>query len=387
MLKLLNKELSLLIILTSIIINYILFLSPVSNGLIKFNFLIFIIFSLYYFFYLEKNIYLNIFIFLLIIISLGTPTVDWDARSIWLFKSKQIFFDQSILNVKNNYAEFSHTNYPSIAPAFSAGLVNLVGHWNEIYPKTAFTLLLIPPLIILSKNFNKNIFLICLSIILFTTGKFLVNGEMDGIVSLYFISSALIIYNLKNVDNLSNYEFYILIFFLIILSLLKLEGLVLIICLTIGSLISSIKKKNIFKKIIIIFLLSIIPITLWNLFTQHFNLGTTNENYIFDINDFYNRVFEINNYITIFNYLIFNDKFLASILFFFISLFFTVNKNTIIFITSVSIIYILFLFTVYLSSPLDLEWHLNSANRVIKPIALFIFILSLQNIYKQFGKI
>ena len=126
---------------------------------------------------------------------------------------------------------------------------------------------------------------------------------------------------------------------------------------------------------------------MWNLFTQHFNLGTTNENYIFDINDFYNRVFEINNYITIFNYLIFNDKFLASILFFFISLFFTVNKNTIIFITSVSIIYILFLFTAYLSSPLDLEWHLNSANRVIKPIALFIFILSLQNIYKQFGKI
>ena len=248
MLKFINKEICILIILSSIILNYISFLSPELNGLAKVNFLIFIFFSLYYFLYLEKNIYLNIFIFLLIIISLGTPTVDWDARSIWLFKSKQIFFDQSILNVKNNYAEFSHTNYPSIAPAFSAGLVNLVGHWNEIYPKTAFTLLLIPPLIILSKNFNKNIFLICLSIILFTTGKFLVNGEMDGIVSLYFISSALIIYNLKNVDNLSNYEFYILIFFLIILSLLKLEGLVLIICLTIGSLISSIKKKIYLKK-------------------------------------------------------------------------------------------------------------------------------------------
>ena len=155
MLKLLNKELSLLIILTSIIINYILFLSPVSNGLIKFNFLIFIIFSLYYFFYLEKNIYLNIFILLLILISLGTPTIDWDARSIWVFKSKQIFFDQSVLSVKNNYAEFSHTNYPNIAPAFSAGFVNLIGHWNEIYPKSAFTLLLIPPLITTSTKTSE----------------------------------------------------------------------------------------------------------------------------------------------------------------------------------------------------------------------------------------
>ena len=59
---------------------------------------------------------------------MSSPTADWDARSIWIFKTKQIFFDQSILSVKKNYAEFSHTNYPNIAPAFSAGLVNLIGY-------------------------------------------------------------------------------------------------------------------------------------------------------------------------------------------------------------------------------------------------------------------
>ncbi len=387
MLKLLNKELSLLIILTSIIINYILFLSPVSNGLIKFNFLIFIIFSLYYFFYLEKNIYLNIFILLLILISLGTPTIDWDARSIWVFKSKQIFFDQSVLSVKNNYAEFSHTNYPNIAPAFSAGFVNLIGHWNEIYPKSAFTLLLIPPLIIISKNFNKNIFLICLSIILFTIGKFLVNGEMDGIVSLYFMASALIVYNIKNIKNLSNYEFYTLILFFAILSLLKLEGVVLIMCLIIGYFLTFFKMKKMIKRIIVIFLISIIPIIFWNIFATYFDLGSTNENYILNINDFYNRLLDAKNYKIIFKYLILNDKFLPSLLFFLISIFFIKDRDIIIFVSSVSLFYILFLFAVYLSTPLDLEWHLNSANRVIKPIALFIFILSIKNINKKFGNI
>ena len=74
-----------------------------------------------------------------------------------------------------------------------------------------------------------------MSIILFTIGKFLENGEMDGIVSLYFMASALIVYNIKNIKNLSNYEFYTLILFFAILSLLKLEGVVLIMCLIIAN--------------------------------------------------------------------------------------------------------------------------------------------------------
>ena len=142
-----------------------------------------------------------------------------------------------------------------------------------------------------------------------------------------------------------------------------------------------------FAILIVIFLISIIPIIFWNIFATYFDLGSTNENYILNINDFYNRLLDAKNYKIIFKYLILNDKFLPSLLFFLISIFFIKDRDIIIFVSSVSLFYILFLFAVYLSTPLDLEWHLNSANRVIKPIALFIFILSIKNINKKFGNI
>ena len=149
----------------------------------------------------------------LIVISLGIPTDSWDARSIWLFKAKEFFYDHSIISIKNNYAEFSHNNYPSIAPAFAAGLSTLIGYWNEIYPKAGLTLMFIPPLIIISRFFDNNFFLISISIILFIIGKFLVNGELDGLVALYFVSSVIIIYNLKNLNNDIFYQYLILIFY------------------------------------------------------------------------------------------------------------------------------------------------------------------------------
>ena len=245
MLKFLNQENCIFILLATIILNYIFYLFPSFSFIIKINFIIFIIFSINYFLSFEKNKILILFFLTLVIIVLSTPTVDWDARSIWIFKAKQIFFDQSIISVKKNYAEFSHTNYPNIAPAFSAGLVNLIGYWNEIYPKLGFTLMLIPPLIIISNFFKNNILLISLSLIVFTIGKFLVNGEMDGVVSLYFVSSALIIYNLNKLNFKFDYQFFYLIFFLIILSLLKFEGTILLFCLAISS-IYTFRNKGIF---------------------------------------------------------------------------------------------------------------------------------------------
>ena len=55
---------------------------------------------IFYFKQFEKNKFLFLFIILLLIITLGTLTNSWDARSIWLFKSKIIFYDNSILSLK-----------------------------------------------------------------------------------------------------------------------------------------------------------------------------------------------------------------------------------------------------------------------------------------------
>ena len=387
MLKTVTQENNILIILSTIILNYILFLSSSLLILIKLNFILFIFFSFYYLFKYEKNKFLILFLLVLIIISLGTPTDSWDARSIWLFKAKEFFYDHSIISIKNNYAEFSHNNYPSIAPAFAAGLSTLIGHWNEIYPKTGLTLMFIPPLIIISRFFDNNFFLISISIILFIVGKFLVNGELDGLVALYFVSSVIIIYNFKNLNNDIFYQCLILIFFLIILSLLKTEGTALLLCSFIGSMFTFYKKKYLCKNLIISFFVSIIPVLIWNYFCIYNNIGNTDSNYIFDINDFNNRILYLKNYILIFEYLLLNEKFLFGLIVFLVSTIYIKNKDILIYVSSISLIYILFLFIVYLSTPLDLEWHLNSANRIIKPIALFLSIFSLYSIFNKQHKI
>ena len=387
MLKTVTQENNILIILSTIILNYILFLSSSLLILIKLNFILFVFFTFYYFYKYEKNKFLILFLLALIIISLGTPTDSWDARSIWLFKAKEFFYDHSIISIKNNYAEFSHNNYPSIAPAFAAGLSTLIGYWNEIYPKAGLTLMFIPPLIIISRFFDNNFFLISISIILFIVGKFLVNGELDGLVALYFVTSVIIIYDFKNLNNDIFYQCLILIFFLIILSLLKAEGTVLLLCSFIGSMFIFYKKKYLCKNLIISFFVSIIPVLIWNYFCIYNNIGNTNNNNIFNINDFTNRILYLKNYILIFEYLLLNEKFLFSLIVFLVSTIYIKNKDILIYVSSISLIYILFLFIVYLSTPLDLEWHLNSANRIIKPIALFLSIFSLYNILNKQHKI
>ena len=385
--KIITRENNIILILLTIILNYILFLSSSLIILIKLNFILFILFTFYYFFKYEKNKFLILFLLLLIIISLGTATDSWDARSIWLFKAKEFFFDHSLISVKNNYAEFSHNNYPSIAPAFSAGLSTIIGHWNEIYPKAGLTLMFIPPLIIISRFFDSNFFLISISIILFIIGKFLVNGELDGLVALYFVSSVIIIYNLKNLNNNIFFQYLILIFFLIILSLLKGEGIVLLLCSFIGSMFTFYKKKYLYKNLIITFFVSIIPVLMWNYFCIYNNIGDTNSNNIFNVNDFTNRILYLKNYILIFEYLLLNEKFLFGLFVFLLSTIYIKNKGILIYVTSISLIYILFLFIIYLSTSLDLEWHLNSASRIIKPIALFLSIFSLYSIFNKQNKI
>ena len=387
MLKTITQENNILLILSTIILNYILFLSSSLLILIKLNFILFVFFTFYYFYKYEKNKFLILFLLALIIISLGTPTDSWDARSIWLFKAKEFFYDHSIISIKNNYAEFSHNNYPSIAPAFAAGLSTLIGYWNEIYPKAGLTLMFIPPLIIISRFFDNNFFLISISIILFIVGKFLVNGELDGLVALYFVSSVIIIYNFKNLNNHIFYQCLILIFFLIILSLLKAEGTVLLLCSFIGSMFIFYKKKYLCKNLIISFFVSIIPVLIWNYFCIYNNIGNTNSNNIFNINDFTNRILYLKNYILIFEYLLLNEKFLFGLIIFLVSTIYIKNKDIFIYVSSISLIYILFLFIIYLSTPLDLEWHLNSANRIIKPIALFLSIFSLYSIFNKQHKI
>ena len=82
---------------------------------------------------------------------------------------------------------------------------------------------------------------------------------------------------------------------------------------------------------------------MWNYFCIYNNIGNTNSNNIFNVNDFANRILYLKNYILIFEYLLLNEKFLFGLFVFLLSTIYIKNKDILIYATSISLIYILFL--------------------------------------------
>ena len=166
------------------------------------SFLIFLITILvFYFKNIFENSFLKISFLFIIFISLGTPAFEWDARSIYLFHAKRIFYDQSIFSIADNYAAFSHNENPKLIPAIAATLASLVGHWNEVFTKLSFPLIFLPPLILTYSFITGTRYLIYLSIVFFTIGNYLFNGWADGVVAVYFGTCALLMYLIMIANN------------------------------------------------------------------------------------------------------------------------------------------------------------------------------------------
>ena len=320
MLKKINHENIVILLLMSIITNYLLLFSSSLIIFLKLNLLLFFFLCFFYFYKFSKNIFLVLIVFTLLTICLGSLTNQWDARSLWLFKAKRIFIDESVISIKDNYAIFSHPDYPNIGPAFISGFAKLIGFWNEIFPKVALTLMFIPPLIILNKYFNKNDFLLVIFLILFTIGKFLVNGEMDGLVSIYFTLSFLTIYNLLLKYENSKIDYLLPILLIIVLSMLKIEGFILSLVIIFTLITFTIFKKNANYKIIFYISIALVPAIAWQIFTTTVSINNASSPYSYNIDDFSLRFLQIKNYILITEYMIFNDKFLISLIFFYIYL-------------------------------------------------------------------
>lgn len=124
----------------------------------------------------------------LLVVSLGSPSGGWDARSIWLFHGKRIFLDANAAPTLDGYA--FQPDYPLLVPAFMASLASLQGTWNELFPKSASVLLLTPvmPLVLGHLgNVPSKIALCCF--LLWSGDTLLVNGYMDALLAMYFVAA------------------------------------------------------------------------------------------------------------------------------------------------------------------------------------------------------
>ena len=377
------------LVLSFLILNNYLLLSLNSPLLlIKINFLIFLVTVLiFYSKNFFENPFLKIFFLFIIFICLGTPTFDWDPRSIWLFHAKRIFYDQSIFSVMDNYAEFSNNAYPTLAPAFASSLAFLVGHWNEVFPKLSFSLMFLPPLILTYAFLKDTQYLIFLSIVFFTIGKYLFNGWADGLVAVYFCLSAFLMYLLiVSNNNFFNKKilFYLIAFcFFVTLTLIKNEGIALLFILFATTFFIKLYKGELRKDIskLVFLSISFLPIVLWKLFCYSNEIGTYkyyNANMLLNL---LARLDDLNNYKLILYFLLLNEKFLFSLLFFLISFWINRNKELLGFVSIVAISYIFILLFLYLATPDDLYFHLNSsAARVIKSLSFLVAFFGLYNL-------
>jgi len=323
------------LLLSLIFINYIIYFAfDTKIFFIYFSSIIFLVFFFILYTNLKLKLYIVLTVLILSIISLGSPVSDWDARSIWLFNSKRIFFNQS-LNEYTNYigSEFSHLDYPILVQTLSASLAKLIGSWNEIFPKYSSIIMALPAFIIIS-DFLKNKMdkLIFFILIFFIYEKALINGDMDALLGLYTISSLILLINFSKINKFNFTNYLTLFLYLMTLTMIKVEGLAIFFCLVISYLIvfyNHQKKSN--NYLILIFGISLIPIITWKIFIYDKDVISSSYLMISDGERFIENLTNFKFILVLIKYILLNKQMFISLilLLFALSKYFSINKNTI----------------------------------------------------------
>ncbi len=121
------------------------------------------------------------------------PLHDWDARVIWFFHGKIIYF-AGMLSPESHLVFYTvpHPDYPKLLAVLAAETATMVGFWNEYLPKLGLVLLLPAPILALL-TLRRRPWTLALGIFGFLAvpQQFLANGSMDGYLALYAAVAAL----------------------------------------------------------------------------------------------------------------------------------------------------------------------------------------------------
>ena len=170
-------------------------------------------------------------LFLLVgaVLILGAPVTDWDARTIWFFHAKRIFFDNNLYAQLDDYAPFSHNDYPVLVPALAASIARGVGYWNEIFPRLSVVAAYVPAFLVLVWLYpNRVIFNVIVAVVLLIGKEYLFNGYMDAIVAIYAAVACALLAKIytqdRNAETAKTKLFDYLVFSLSVATLLHLKN-------------------------------------------------------------------------------------------------------------------------------------------------------------------
>jgi hypothetical protein len=332
----------------------------------------------------DDRLLLGIFFFVCLWI-LTSPVTNWDARSIWFFHAKRIFIDNHLYAQLDNYAPWSHNDYPPLLPSLAASIAKSFGFWNEYLPRLSILLALFPMLLISKWLFNNslafNLWLLGLFII---CKNYLINGSMDSLLAIYIASGCLLITKIySNTKNKFQYYFP-LILILASLPLIKNEGLL-------ATLIFNLLLIPRFNKETIYVALSMLSISIYLLFWKYPLILNNIHSELFSSNVFSIITERINKPDEII--LIFKSIFKQLWIFLLISVgllmkYKKIEKITLVFLFFI-FSYLAAIFIIYMLSPYELSWHLNtSIKRTMLPVKVSILsmLIFLQFSFKSFFK-
>lgn len=155
------------------------------------------------------------------------PLENWDARSIWFLHAKMIYSAGTIgppADWLNPAVSWSHPEYPKFIPALAGQTAFIFEFWNEYLPKLALFLTLIPGVILFLGNAQKKIsFILLFLMIPFSFFPYVWDGYMDGILAFYFAIALLLIAKYHKSNN--PIDLFSALTCTVLLVLLKNEGM------------------------------------------------------------------------------------------------------------------------------------------------------------------
>ncbi len=236
---------------------------------------------------INKWVGVGFFILLLSGPILSNALYDWDARSIWFFHSKMIYFAGSIgpeAGWQDPTVVFSQLDYPKMIPSLAAQIMYIMGFWNEYLPKLSLFVVFIPPVVWLVTFARKTFSYAFLVFLLpFSLFPWLWNGYMDGLLAFYFCIALLLFDRYmqegKKIDLISSIA--CALFLLYIKNEGNLAMLVLLFAFAVYYIIAKwpLKLKikpglSIHWRYVIIVIVALIPFVIWNIYERQWGLSS-----------------------------------------------------------------------------------------------------------------
>lgn len=325
----------------------------------------------------------------LLVLALGSPTDEWDPRSIWMLHAKRIYLENSLYAQLDGYAIFSHNDYPSLMPLWSATAARVVGHWNEIFPKAAATLLLLPPLLLIARSLRTWWAAGLLAVaVLEVGGRYLVDGYMDAFLAVYAVAALAVAIQPRR-DAAEGAWFNLAAYAALsaVLTLIKNEGAVLAILVgvvAVGTVL--LRDRRMPWGLLAAFAVSMLPLLAWKLAVAGADLG--NDLAQSDLKgQLLARLPELAPSVLILKALLRSAVWVPLVLLLVLWAR-TWRVSAARAGLAVAAAYFAVLFAVYLSTPHDLAWHLaTSAKRVALPVQLLLMyaVLVLLDQWRQAG--